>query len=89
MVIVNFKTYLEATGRKAVELAKKAEKVHNETGVLTGVAPQLADIAAVAEAVEIPVFAQHVDPIKPGGYTGHVLIDSVKKLCCRNAHQSF
>jgi len=79
MVIVNFKTYLEATGRKAVELAKKAEKVHKETGVLTGVAPQLADIAAVAEAVEIPVFAQHVDPIKPGGYTGHVLIDSVKE----------
>ena len=79
MVIVNFKTYLEATGRKAVELAKKAEKVHKETGVLTGVAPQLADIAAVAEAVEIPVFAQHVDPINPGGYTGHVLIDSVKE----------
>ncbi|MCJ7430094.1 triose-phosphate isomerase, partial [Candidatus Bathyarchaeota archaeon] len=27
MIIVNFKTYLEATGRKAVDLAKKAEKV--------------------------------------------------------------
>jgi triosephosphate isomerase len=33
----------------------------------------------VAKAVKIPVFAQHVDPIKPGGYTGHVLAESVKQ----------
>jgi len=26
MVIVNFKTYLESTGKKALELAKQAEK---------------------------------------------------------------
>jgi triosephosphate isomerase len=29
--------------------------------------------------VEIPVFAQHIDAIKPGGYTGHVLVESVKE----------
>ena len=64
IVIVNFKTYLEATGRKAVELAEKAEKVSKETGVCIAVAPQFVDIAAVAKAVEIPVFAQHIDPSK-------------------------
>jgi triosephosphate isomerase len=79
MIIVNFKTYSEATGRKAVELAKKAEKVNSETKVSIGVAPQLADIAAVAKAVKIPVFAQHIDPIEPGSYTGHVLAESVKE----------
>lgn len=79
MVIVNFKTYAEATGKRAVEQAKKAERVHRETGVSMGVAPQFADIATVAEAVEIPVFAQHIDPIKPGSYTGHVLAESVKE----------
>ncbi|MEM3536167.1 MAG: triose-phosphate isomerase [Candidatus Bathyarchaeia archaeon] len=79
MIIVNFKTYLEATGRKAVELAKKAEKVNRETNVSIGVAPQFADISTIAEAVDIPVFAQHIDPIKPGGYTGHVLAESVKE----------
>ena len=79
MVIVNFKTYSEATGRKAVELAKKAEKVSNETHVFVGVAPQFADIAAIANAVSIPVFAQHIDPIRPGSYTGHVLAESVKE----------
>lgn len=79
MVIVNFKTYIEATGRRAVELAVKAEKVGRETGVSMGVAPQLADLAEVAKAVSIPVFAQHIDPIKPGGYTGHVLAESVRE----------
>jgi triosephosphate isomerase len=78
VVIVNFKTYAEATGKRAVELAKKAERVNHETGVSFGVAPQVADLAAVAEAVDIPVFAQHIDPIKPGGYTGHVLAESVE-----------
>ena len=79
VIIVNFKTYLESTGKRALELAKKAEKVHRETGIYVGVAPQLADLSAVAQAVEIPVFAQHIDPIKPGGYTGHVLAEAVKE----------
>ena len=35
--------------------------------------------AKVAEAVEIPVFAQHIDPIKPGNSTGHILAESVKE----------
>lgn len=79
MVIVNFKAYSEATGSRAVELARKAEKVNSETGVSVGVAPQFADIATVTEAVDIPVLAQHVDPIRPGGFTGHVLAKSVKE----------
>jgi triosephosphate isomerase len=69
IVIVNFKTYLEATGRKAVELAEKAEKVTKETGVCIAVAPQFVDIAAVA----------HIDPVKPGSCTGHVLAESVRE----------
>lgn len=80
IIIVNFKTYLEATGRKAVELAKQAEKVSKETGASIVVVPQFADIAPVAEAVEIPVFAQHIDPIKPGSHTGNVLVDSIKEV---------
>ncbi len=79
LIIVNFKTYWEATGKKAVELAKKAEKISLETKVSIGVAPQFTDIAAVASATEIPVFAQHIDPIEPGSYTGHVLADAVKE----------
>ena len=79
IIIVNYKTYAESTGKNAVELAKKAERVHEETGVYVGVVPQLAELAAVARSVAIPVFAQHIDPIRPGGYTGHVLADSAKQ----------
>jgi triosephosphate isomerase len=78
MVIVNFKTYIEATGKNAVEIAKKAEQVSRETKVAVAVAPQLADLRAVAEVVHIPVFAQHIDPVEPGSFTGHVLAEAVK-----------
>lgn len=70
---------MEATGRKAVELAKQAEKVSKETDVSIAVAPQFVDIVSVAKAVEIPVFAQHLDPVKPGSYTGHVLAEAIKE----------
>jgi triosephosphate isomerase len=79
IIIVNFKTYSDATGKKAVELAKKAEKTSKQTGVNIVVSPQFADIARVAEAVEIPVFAQHIDAVCPGAFTGHVLAESVKE----------
>jgi triosephosphate isomerase len=79
VVIINFKTFSEATGKKAVELARNAEKVCRQTKVSFGVAPQFADLVAVANAVAIPVFAQHVDPIKPGNYTGHVLAESLRE----------
>ncbi len=79
MIIVNFKTYLESTGKRAVELAKQAERASKETGANIIVVPQFVDIAKVAQAVEIPVFAQHIDPIKPGSSTGHILAESVKE----------
>ena len=77
ILLINFKTYLEATGKKAVELARKMEMVGQETGVRVGVAPQFCDIEQVAAHVKIPVFAQHLDPITPGAFTGHVLAESV------------
>ena len=76
-MLVNFKTYLEATGKKAIELAVKLEKVGEETGVKVGVAPQFCDIEQVAANVGMPVFAQHIDPIPPGAFTGHVLAESL------------
>jgi triosephosphate isomerase len=79
MIIVNFKTYLESTGQRALQLAKQAEKASKETGVTVVVAPQLVDLGKIAESVETPVFAQHIDPIKPGSSTGHVLAEAVKE----------
>jgi len=79
LILVNFKTYSEATGRKAVKLAKTAEKISLETEACIGIAPQYVDIAAIVGAVSIPVFAQHIDPIAPGSFTGHILPESVRE----------
>jgi len=79
IILVNFKTYSQATGRKALELAKVAEKVSLETEVCVGLAPQFPDIAPIANSVSVPVFAQHIDPISPGNFTGHILPEAVKE----------
>ena len=79
IIIVNYKTYSEATGKKAVQLSKAAEDASMESGVNIGVVPQYVDIKSVCDAVSIPVFAQHIDPIVPGSSTGHVLLESVKE----------
>lgn len=79
LILVNFKTYLEGTGKNALELARKAEKVARETDVCIGLAPQYTDIAQLAKAVSLPIFSQHVDPIKPGSLTGHVLPEAIRE----------
>jgi triosephosphate isomerase len=75
---VNFKTYIEATGKRSVQLAKVADQVSKDSGVTIAVVPQFTDLKSVTEAVEIPVFSQHIDPIKPGAYTGHILAEAVR-----------
>ncbi len=79
VIAINFKTYAQATGEGALRIAKAAEKVWKETGITIMVAPQLADLYRITQEVEIPVFAQHIDPIKPGSHTGHVLPEAVKE----------
>ncbi|RLE49092.1 MAG: triose-phosphate isomerase [Candidatus Methanomethylicota archaeon] len=79
LILVNFKTYAEATGEKAVKLAKTAEGVSNKTGVCIAVAAQPTDIYRVALQCSIPVFAQHIDPQPQGAFTGHVTAEAIKE----------
>ena len=77
-MVVNFKTYIEATGKRAIELAKVAEEVSRETGTTIIVAPQITDIEPVSRTVDIPVYSQHIDSVRPGAHTGHVIAEAVK-----------
>ncbi|MEA1943976.1 MAG: triose-phosphate isomerase [Euryarchaeota archaeon] len=77
LVVLNFKTYMEATGRNAVRIAEICEDVKKETGVSIIAVPQPSDIRVVAET-GIPVFAQHIDCIDAGSHTGSVLAESVR-----------
>jgi triosephosphate isomerase len=82
LILVNLKTYGEGMGENAVRLAKIAEQVHIKTGASIAVAPQLADLKIVIDSSETPVFAQHVDPVGMGQFTGHVLPESVAEAGC-------
>ncbi|MEM0483880.1 MAG: triose-phosphate isomerase [Pyrobaculum sp.] len=79
ILIINFKAYYEASGRRAVHIAKAAERVAKELGVNIAVAPNHLELALVAQAVEIPVYAQGADAESPGAYTAHVAVDNIKE----------
>ncbi|MCI4408842.1 MAG: triose-phosphate isomerase [Thermofilum sp.] len=78
LILINFKAYAEASGKKGLQLAKVAEKLSKEYGVTIAVAPQLTDLMFIAQQVDIPVFSQHVDDVSPGSHTGHVTLEAVK-----------
>jgi len=78
IILINFKTYTEATGKNAIKLAKIIENVSLKTETCIGLAPQFVDITPIACTMSVPVFAQHIDPITPGSFTGHILPESVK-----------
>jgi len=75
IVILNFKTYLESSGENALNLAKALEIVATETGINMAAAPQTSDIFRINEETSIPILAQHIDPISPGGHTGSNLLN--------------
>jgi len=77
-IVLNVKTYSEATGVHALEIAKIMDVISTETGVSMAIAVQATDITLCAKAVHIPIYAQHIDPIKPGSSTGWTLPEAVK-----------
>ncbi|MEM1557912.1 MAG: triose-phosphate isomerase [Thermoproteota archaeon] len=80
VIIINFKAYLESIGASCLNIAKAAEVVYKDTGVQIVVAPPVTEISRVSYSVEIPVFAQHVDPVDPGAHTGAITIEMVKEV---------
>jgi len=77
-IVVNFKTYQEASGRAGLELAMLCDQVASETGTSIVVAPPMLDLALIAASVKIPVFAQHLDSAPSGSTTGHVTVENAK-----------
>jgi triosephosphate isomerase (TIM) len=78
VIVLNVKTYSEAVGTNAVSLAQAMEKVSQETGVSMAIAVQASDIYLCSQSVKIPVYAEHIDPVKPGSHTGWTLPEAVK-----------
>ena len=79
MIVINFKTYLQATGKKAVELARICYEVAEETGIKVAIGLQATDIFRVASEIKIPIFAQHADSVKAGKNTGLITAAALKR----------
>ncbi len=71
LVIINFKTYKEATGNKAIKLAKAFSRFHKVI-----VCAQASDIVNTSKF--ITTFAQHIDPVDVGMNTGSITAFAVK-----------
>jgi triosephosphate isomerase len=82
LILVNLKTYAEATGSRVFEYVKIAEKVNEKTGISIALAPQMIDLQAVTETSETPIFSQHIDPVTYGKFTGHILPEAVVEAGC-------
>lgn len=78
LIVINLKTYGTGTGKKALKLAKLAEEVSISTQSKFIFCVQPADISIISSQVNMPVYAQHIDPITYGSNTGYILSESVK-----------
>lgn len=73
-VILNFKTYKEATGNKAEELIHTCNRL-KISDIIACV--QTADLFKLSMIARFPLFVQHIDPIEPGRNTGFVSAEAV------------
>lgn len=76
-ILINFKCYV--SGREALKLAKICENVGKKFKLDIAVAPQFVDIPLIAKKFKIKVFAQHLDPIEQGAFTGHICAEALVK----------
>ncbi|MDD5073873.1 MAG: triose-phosphate isomerase [Candidatus Shapirobacteria bacterium] len=74
---INFKTYSEATGEKALRLAKICHRVAQDKNVKIIPLVQAVDLFRVGRAVGGSVWTQHVDWQKPGQATGWVNLEAI------------
>jgi len=78
-ILVNLKAYREGTGQRAHRIATAAQTVARESGAEIGIACGYMDIHPLSHHFAVPVYAQHVDGVEPGAFTGHVTADALRQ----------
>lgn len=79
MIIVNFKTYKQASLSAAVKLAESIKEVSENSGVKIIACPQEVDLKEVRQVLPEATWAQHVDPVKRGRGTGRFPVEVAKE----------
>lgn len=77
MIFVNFKTYEEGTGQKAVEMVRILESIAHESQVKIIPVVQASDVKEIVASTTLPVWAQKIDPVEFGAHTGAVIPEAV------------
>lgn len=76
MIFVNFKTYQEGSGERALRLTEICQKVSQETSIKITPLVQAVDIFRLSQQ-GFEVWAQHVDDIEFGSNTGQILPEAM------------
>jgi triosephosphate isomerase len=79
IMVVNFKTYENGIGDRALKLAKTIERVAKEFDANIAVAVEPTSIFRIMQSTNLRIFSQHVDPYGLGPNTGHIIAESVKE----------
>lgn len=78
VLVVNFKAFRESTGKAGLRLAKICEDVSKSADRSVAISPSMVELSQVAQEVSIPAFAQHVDNLPAGSFTGWVPVELLR-----------
>jgi len=83
MIFVNFKTYEQGSGHKAVALTRILEEVSHATQVKIIPVVQIIDAELVVNSTRLEVWIQHIDPVSYGPHTGSTLPEEAVRIGIR------
>ena len=78
IIIVNLKAYEQGYGADGFDLCKIMEEISIEHNVNLAAAVSAIDLVDFSDNLKIPIFAQHVDGVNYGSYTGSILPEAVR-----------
>jgi len=77
MIFLNFKTYQESSGSKALSLVSIIEDVALSTQIKIIPVVQVIDLKEISASTKLEVWVQKIDPVSYGANTGSVLPEEV------------
>lgn len=80
MIFVNYKTFEESSGERAVALTKDLENASRESQVKIIPVVQIMDAEKVISGTTLEVWLQHVDPLDYGAHTGWTIPEEVAAI---------
>jgi triosephosphate isomerase (TIM) len=80
MIFVNYKTFEESSGPKAIALTRIIEETAHESQVKIIPVVQIIDAESVISGTSLEVWIQHVDPLSYGPHTGWTLPEEAARI---------